>query len=175
MKKSEISTSRLTITPWHEQDADAFFELTQDDGFNAYPITIYRQTSIDTARQWIRSAIADHIGTGLGKFGIWDKEGKILHGMGGLTPWSWEGERLVDVTYRLRQSAWGKGYGWEAAFALVNHGFSVGLDEVTATITPNNTPSLKIATRLGMKFNMRIILKGVDTDLYRLSRGDFVK
>jgi RimJ/RimL family protein N-acetyltransferase len=106
-----------------------------------------------------------------GKLAVFEQGSGKLIGMGGLTPWRWEGEELVDVTYRLRESAWGKGYGWELAQALVGHGFRVlGLEQITATITPDNLPSKKIAEKLGMKFDRQILLLGVPTELYRLRR-----
>jgi [ribosomal protein S5]-alanine N-acetyltransferase len=156
-------SERLLIRAWKESDAEAFYELTQDEGFNLYPINVYRQKSIDTAREWIRKA--------KGKLAVFEKESGKLIGMGGLTPWAWEGEELFDITYRLRESAWGKGYGWELAEALVHHGFrQLGLEQITATITPDNLPSKKIAEKLGMKFDRHILLLGVPTDLYRLRR-----
>jgi ribosomal-protein-alanine N-acetyltransferase len=158
-----FTSERLLIRAWKESDAEAFYELTQDEGFNLYPITVYRQKSIDTAREWIRNV--------KGKLAVFEKGAGQLIGMGGLTPWTWEGEGLFDVTYRLRESAWGKGYGWELAEALVNHGFrELGLEQITATITPDNLPSKKIAEKLGMKFDRHILLLGVPTDLYRLRR-----
>jgi len=46
----------------------------------------------------------------------------------------------------------------------------LGLDQITATITPDNLPSKKIAEKLGMKFDRHILLLGVPTELYRLHR-----
>jgi RimJ/RimL family protein N-acetyltransferase len=158
-----FTSKRLLLRAWQESDAESFYELTQDEGFNLHPINVYRQKSVDTAREWIRKV--------KGKFAVFEKESGQLIGMGGLTPWTWEGEELVDITYRLRESAWGKGYGWELAEALVHHGFrELGLDQITATITPANLPSKKIAEKLGMTFDRHILLLGVPTDLYRLRR-----
>jgi ribosomal-protein-alanine N-acetyltransferase len=158
-----FTSERLLIRAWKESDAEAFYELAQDEGFNLHPINVYRQKSIDTAREWIRNV--------KGKLAVFEKESGQLIGMGGLTPWTWEGEELFDITYRLRESAWGRGYGWELAEALVHHGFrELGLEQITATITPDNLPSKKIAEKLGMKFDRHILLLGVPTDLYRLRR-----
>ncbi len=158
-----INTSRLDIRPWTPADAEAFFQLTQDQGFRLFPITDYQQQSIETSREWILKN--PH------KFAVWEKETSALIGMGGLTPWTFDGEEMIDITYRLRESVWGKGYGWELAEALKNYGFNeLKLKEITATITPDNEASKKIAGRLGLKFAKKIILLGVPTDLYRLSR-----
>jgi ribosomal-protein-alanine N-acetyltransferase len=157
------AADNLLIKPFFETDACDFFELTQDDGFNAFPINIYRQENVGAASEWIRSV--------KGKYGVWEKSTGKLIGMGGLTPWVWDGEQLVDITYRLRTSAWGKGLGLELATSLVRYGFHVmKLPEISATIMPENIPSKKIAEKLGFKFSKHILLKGVPTDLYRLSQ-----
>lgn len=158
-----FSSSRLIIREWKEEDAKAFFELTQDSAFNLFPINNYRQESVETALAWIRKT--------KGKYAVVEKESGQIIGMGGLTPWSWEGGELVDITYRLRESAQGKGLGWELAETLVNHGLhTLRLPQITATITPDNFPSKKIAERLGLRFDKRILLNNVPTDLYRLYR-----
>ena len=156
-----IESKRMLIRDFIEQDAKSFYELTLDHGFNLFPITFYRQESVATALEWIRNNKS--------KFGAWEKNTKTLIGMGGLTPWEFNNEKLMDVTYRFRESAWGKGYGSELAEALVHYGVhTLKLDNLTATITPDNVGSKKIAEKLGLKFDQRITLKGVATDLYRL-------
>jgi RimJ/RimL family protein N-acetyltransferase len=155
-------TERLDIIPWKTEDAEAFYALSLDEGFTLFPITDYRQTSVESSRKWIE--------THPEKFAVWVRGSKELIGMGGLTPWLWNGEELIDITYRLRSSAHGKGYGWELAKALVDYGLNdLKLTQITATITPDNGPSKKIAERLGFKFDKRIELLGIATDLFRLS------
>lgn len=156
-----IETERLHVRLFEEKDAQAFFELTSNDGFNLFPITIYRQQSPATALEWIRNNTC--------KYGVFEKSSGKLIGMGGLTPWNHNSEELIDVTWRLHSVVWGKGYGMELARALVNYGVThLKLNNLTATITPDNEASKKIAEKLGMKFSEHITLKGVPTDLYKL-------
>lgn len=156
-----IETKRLIIRPFIEEDAQSFLALSNDKGFTLFPITIYKQESIETAKEWIRNNPF--------KFACVEKATQELIGMGGLTPWEWDNEKLTDITYRLRESAWGKGYGFELAQELVKHGLlKQKLTNITATITPDNIGSQKIAAKLGFKFDQHITLKGVPTDLYRL-------
>ena len=170
-----IATDRLIIQPWARDHAEKFFELSQDKTFNAYPITRYAQQNIESAHAWIENEMTIHLETGFGKLGVWLEDTHSLIGMIGLTPWRFDGESLIDLTYRFRQSALGKGYGAEAAVALISYAFhSLQLDQITATITPDNLPSIKLADHLGMKFFRRSVLKDVDTDLYRLHRNDFI-
>ncbi len=126
-----------------------------------FPITNYQQSDIESAKVWIQNNV--------GKMSVHHRDTSNLLGMGGLTPWQFQGEELIDITYRLRKSAWGQGLGFELAKGLIDHGFNeLKLKQITATITPDNIPSQKIAAKLGMKFDQHIILLGVPTDLYRL-------
>lgn len=155
-----IETQRLIIRPWMDSDASDFLALSNDEGFKSFPITKYQQPDLVSAQLWIQQNNA--------KLAVFEK-GAGLVGMGGLTPWILEDEELVDVTYRLRTSAWGRGLGMELAQALVDYGISqLSLAQITATITPDNVASKKIAEKLGMKFDKTIILLGVPTELYRL-------
>jgi [ribosomal protein S5]-alanine N-acetyltransferase len=157
----QLHSNRLIISSWEAQHAAAFFELSQDAGFNLFPITLYRQANLAAAREWIMNSKT--------KWGVWEKQTGHLLGIGGLTPWQLGTEELVDITYRLRESAWGKGHGLELARALVRYGFEeMGLRQLTATITPDNEASKKIAAKLGMVFDQHILLKNVPTDVYRL-------
>ncbi|MEK2645031.1 GNAT family N-acetyltransferase [Bdellovibrio sp. BCCA] len=169
-----IETERLEIKPWLESQTQDFFNLTQDNGFNLHLITIYRQTDHASALNWIRTSIQLYNETRLGKWGVWEKSTGSLIGIGGLTPWQYNNENLVDITYRLRETAWGKGYGLEIAKALCDHAFQkLNLSEITATVTPDNAASKKILEKLGMKFDRRILLLDVETDLFRLKKADF--
>jgi ribosomal-protein-alanine N-acetyltransferase len=159
-----FTTQRLTIRTWEINDAASFLSLTRDSGFMSYLITDYRQADIQSAESWIR--------TQKGKYAVIKTETGDLLGMGGLTPWNLDNEQLVDVTYRLKESAWGMGYGWELAKALRDYGFeTLKLPQITATITPDNFLSKKIAEKLGLKFDRQIVLYGVLTDLFRLHRS----
>lgn len=165
-----IETERLEVKPWVESQAVEFFELTRDDGFNLHPITVYRQPDLESAIRWIRSQNQLFAETRLGKWAVWEKASGAVIGIGGLTPWPLDGEKLVDITYRLRESAWGKGYGMELARALCGYAFGeLGLAGITATITPGNFASKKILEKLGMRFDRKIQLLGGETDLYRLT------
>jgi bisphosphoglycerate-dependent phosphoglycerate mutase len=125
-----IKNLRLKIAPWQESHAEDFLKLTQDQGFNLFPKTIYRQESLESARYWILNAKT--------KWGVWEHSSGELIGM-------------------------------ELAEALVKYGQDkLALSRISATITPDNTASIKIAEKLGMKFSEEIILLAVETYLYRL-------
>ncbi len=58
----------------------------------------------------------------------------------------------VEVGWRLKRSAWGKGYASEAATAWLRFGFeTIGLEEIVSFTAETNIPSQKVMARIGMR------------------------
>ncbi len=57
----------------------------------------------------------------------------------------------VEVGWHLHPDSWGHGYATEAARAVIERGFAVGLPEIYAVVRPGNEPSLAVCRRLGMQ------------------------
>ena len=59
---------------------------------------------------------------------------------------------MMEVGWRLREDAWGKGYAKEAAIASLDLAFArFGAEEVIALTVDGNSPSWGLMERLGMK------------------------
>ncbi len=57
----------------------------------------------------------------------------------------------VEIGWRLREDAWGKGYAREAAAASLDYAFgTLGATRVVALTVPGNRPSWRLMERLGM-------------------------
>lgn len=85
---------------------------------------------------------------GEGMFSVIDRQtGQWLGRIGPLHPYDWPGR---EVGWSLHPDAHGKGYALEAAIATMDYAFDV-LDwpDVIHCIDPANTPSEKLALRLG--------------------------
>ncbi|HXR70443.1 GNAT family N-acetyltransferase [Actinocrinis sp.] len=89
-------------------------------------------------------------------FGYWvvrsPQDGQVL-GFGGVRPVV-QDEDFVNLYYRFRPSAWGKGYATElgrAALALAAK--AAPGTPVVALIRPRNEPSIHVAQRLGMRLD----------------------
>jgi RimJ/RimL family protein N-acetyltransferase len=58
----------------------------------------------------------------------------------------------VELGYRLRKSAWGKGYATEGSRALIRSGFTEsGVQRVTAEAMAVNQPSRRVMEKAGLK------------------------
>ncbi|MEQ9260913.1 MAG: GNAT family N-acetyltransferase [Roseovarius sp.] len=159
-----LETERLKLRPFWLQDKDIAVELFTDPAVTRYVYgnafsydEILEQLPLETRR-----------GAG-GRLGIWcamrrDTGEKV--GTGVLLPlpidtddtdWSSlvpdrypEGE--VEVGYMLKREAWGNGYATEICRALLRFGFEqTALDEIKATVDPDNVASHRVLRKCGME------------------------
>jgi RimJ/RimL family protein N-acetyltransferase len=82
----------------------------------------------------------------------------------------------IDLGYRLRQTAWGKGYATEGARALIRKGFTeLETQRVVASALAANHASIRVMEKVGLTFAKRYM---VDHDqeavMYVLNKEDFV-
>jgi RimJ/RimL family protein N-acetyltransferase len=86
--------------------------------------------------------------TGYSMFSVIEKSsGDWVGRIGPWHPADWPG---AEVGWGLIRSAWGKGYAVEAAIACIDWVFDeLGWKDVIHCIAPDNTPSQRVAERLG--------------------------
>lgn len=170
-----LETSHLLIRPWKDSDAEAFFELTHDEGFLSYPITDWRQPNREAAKSWIEEMAIQVRSSKMGAFAVLEKPGLEIVGMAAIRVLELEKENRPEITYRLRTSAWGRGLATEAARAMLTYGFdSLHMEEIAVSITPDNSASIKVALKLGMTRTGSEMLLGKLAEIYRVKRGDFL-
>lgn len=76
-----------------------------------------------------------------------------------------------ELGYRLRRSAWGKGYATEASRALIAHAFDVLHDtRVTAHAFRANRASTRVMEKVGMTFEREVLEDGQPADWYAITR-----
>jgi RimJ/RimL family protein N-acetyltransferase len=92
------------------------------------------------------------------------------------------GSGVAEIGYRLRRSAWSRGYATEGARALVRRAFTeLGIDEIVATTMTVNTRSRGVMENAGLRYARTVHLTWPDPldgnehgDVeYRLRREDW--
>ncbi|MFD9425245.1 MULTISPECIES: GNAT family N-acetyltransferase [unclassified Streptomyces] len=141
-----IQTERLLLRPLRVEDvhAFAFVALHADVRVNRFVgACSHEQASERLAsieRQW-----ADR---GHGLCAVDLKSSGEFIGRCGLN--YWEAFDEVELGWTLRAGSWGHCYATEAAQACLQWGFAtLDVDCFTAMIRPGNTPSVRVADRLG--------------------------
>lgn len=71
----------------------------------------------------------------------------------GLLPWTIEGQDDVEIAFALSRAYWGRGLATEAARAIARHAFeNLNVSRLICLIDHDNRASIKVATKLGMRF-----------------------
>ena len=79
--------------------------------------------------------------------------------VGRIGPWFPEGWPGPEVGWGLVPAVWGRGLATEGAAAAMDYGFDVlGWSEIVHTIQPANTPSIRVAERLGSTYRGEALL-----------------
>jgi len=146
-----LSTERLLLRAWREDDLPAFAALNADPRVAEFlPKCLERAES---------DALADRIAGHLRQrgFGLWAVEvrgGAPFIGFVGLAVPGFEAHftPCLEVGWRLAFAHWGRGYATEAARRVLAHGFGpLGRAEIVSFTTRGNRRSRAVMERLSMR------------------------
>jgi RimJ/RimL family protein N-acetyltransferase len=159
-----LTTDRLVMRAWRDDDLDAYAAITADP-----EVMRFMGGPLDRADAWRQMAVfAGH--WELRGYGLWvvERDGELIGRVGLLNPEGWPG---LEVGWLLGRDAWGHGYATEAARASVQYAWrELGAHELISLIAPDNTPSQRVAERLGMRPGEDYDLRGTPVVIHRLDR-----
>lgn len=142
-----LETERLILRPIALEDFPRWAEMMADPEASRYlggvqPAAVAWRGLMTMAGSWSL--------TGVSMFSVIEREtGLWLGRIGPWRPLGWPGP---EVGWGLHPDAQGRGYGVEAATATIDYAFDVlGWTDVIHTIDPDNTPSQRLAERLGSR------------------------
>ena len=144
-----------------------FRQITVDDAEDLHriyndPKTMKFMGRMSDSLEFEREQIQKHIENYYKKygFGLWAtilKENNQLIGRCGLLYQEIEGAKDLEIAYLLDSDYWGKGLATEAAAMLVELGFErFGFNRIVAFINPQNTASIRVAEKVGLKYEREI-------------------
>lgn len=147
-----LETERLILRRLVPEDLDSLFALYRDPEIRRHfpdGTLTYEETKEEL--EWFLEGHPEHP-----ELGLWAtilRESGAFIGRCGLLPWTIEGRDEVEVAYLIDKRYWGRGLGSEAARGVLEHGFGVlGLERLVCLIEPGNDASIKVAERIGMRF-----------------------
>ncbi|GAA1649340.1 GNAT family N-acetyltransferase [Catellatospora bangladeshensis] len=152
-----LETARLLVREWTDSPADL------DRNYDTYrreevtrwlgaatPLVNREQSPLLMDRR--REYYAAHPG-----YGVWAVEVRATGVVAGSVllkempiPSDGPGRGEIEIGWHLHPDSWGHGYATEAARAVLDHGWALGLTEIHAIARPDNAPSLSVMRRLGM-------------------------
>jgi RimJ/RimL family protein N-acetyltransferase len=146
----ELTTKRLRLRFWRDEDLPAFADLNSDPRVMQYMLKRLDRAESDAFAERIKENFARN------GFGLWAVEVIGIAdfiGFTGLSVPRFEAHftPCVEIGWRLAFDYWRHGYATEAACATRDYGFSqLGLREIVSFTVTANQRSRKVMERIGM-------------------------
>jgi RimJ/RimL family protein N-acetyltransferase len=147
-----LETTRLLLRRFTAADVDHLYHLDSDP-----EVMRYLSGGTPTPRAVIAGEILPRFlreyerHEGFGYWAAIEKATGEFVGWFAFHPRNGGNPREVELGYRLRKAAWGKGYATEGALALIRKGFTdQGVRRVRATTYEHNAASRRVMEKLGM-------------------------
>ena len=173
MKGPELITQRLELNWLTLDDTPLMLAVWNDPAFVRHVADRGIRT-LEQARAAVEAGplrlYAEH---GYGPFRVRRRVDGMDMGICGL--FRRAGLEEPDIGFAILPDFCGKGYGFEAAAAVLEHARgALGLSAVSAIVSPLNAPSIGLLEKLGMHFERPIRMPGEDHDirLYRIEFAD---
>ncbi len=148
-----LETDRLVLRQFTPADVDHLVELDADLEVMHF-ITGGRPTPRAEIEQEVLPAWLDYY-TRTARLGFWAAEDKATGQFVGwfhLRPGEGHGDEEPELGYRLRRTAWGKGYATEGCRALIDMAFAeLGVQRVLAETMAVHTASRRVMERSGLR------------------------
>jgi len=188
-----LETERLILRQFTEDDADSLFELDSDiEVIRFVNIGVIKGrdpifTDYETIRNkilpnWLQyyekyegygfwAAIEKSTNNFIGWFHFRPALDSQFNRISGLF-----NANEIELGYRLRKAAWGKGYATEGSRALILKGFSeLGTQRVVCSALAANQASIRVMEKAGLKFERKYIPPEITLEvvIYALSKEEF--
>jgi RimJ/RimL family protein N-acetyltransferase len=166
-----LNTSRLRLRQLAQTDLDDYAALCGDAEVMRY---VGDRVPLSRDDAWRQLALLVGHWT-LKGYGMWAVEerssGRFVGRVGLHFPEGWP---EPEVGWALSRAYWGRGYAFEAAVAALRVAFDM-LDwpRAISLIAPLNQPSIRLAERLGERFERSILLRGNTVGLYAIERAQW--
>ncbi len=159
-----LLTGRLALRPLSEDDDAFLVALLNDPAFLRY-IGDRGVRTVEDARVYIRKGpVASYDWFGFGLLLVTLREEATPIGICGLLKRDTLDD--VDVGFAFLPQYCGRGYGFEAAAAVLADGKrSFGLRRIVAITDPENAASIRLLEKLGLAFERTIRMPGEDKEL----------
>jgi RimJ/RimL family protein N-acetyltransferase len=149
-----LETERLLLRQFTESDVDNLHDLDGDP-----EVMRFLNGGKPTPRDVIRNETLPrflHSYERFEGFGVWaaiERWAGRFVGWFEFYPWKDVDPDEVELGYRLRRSAWGKGYATEGSRALIRKGFTeLGVRRVVAETMAVNTASRRVMEKAGLRY-----------------------
>lgn len=168
MLAHQIETARCHLHPLTVSEADALHALWTHPRVRRYlwdDVVIPKAETVRLLRQSTRLFDTD----GFGLWGVRFHDDATLIGFAGY--WYFRDPPERELLIGIAPAHWGRGLATEIGAALIRFAFeALGFRAVHASTDTPHAASVRVMEKLGMAFDRRAVLDGLDTVFYTLSR-----
>jgi RimJ/RimL family protein N-acetyltransferase len=153
-----VETERLILRRLELRDASFILELLNDPSFLRFIGDKGVRTLADARRYLSNGPLASYEQYGFGLYLVSLKENGSSIGICGIL----KRDSLPDpdIGFALLPGYWSKGYAFEAASAVMEHGRrDLGLTRIVAITSPENVASMRLLRKLGMEYESTVRLE----------------
>jgi len=166
-----LETARLRLRGWEGDDLDPYAAILGDPEVTRY---LGDTRPFDRVATWRKMAmLVGH--WQLRGYGIWavvERAPERFVGRVGL--WNPEGWPGLEVGWVVAREHWGRGIATEAGDAAMRFAFErLGAEHVVSVIHPENARSIRVAERLGERFERPHRLGEVEVSVYGIGREEW--
>jgi ribosomal-protein-alanine N-acetyltransferase len=149
---TRLETPRLIVRSFEPGDAEAWVVLVNDPEVTRFlPPTA--PARMETFHERLEDRLAMEHDIGYTMWAVEDKAPRAFVGQCGLRPVDQGQGPEIDLAYHYARATWNKGYGTEAAVAVLSHGLgTLKLDAIMAVAMPENVGSWRIMQKAGMRY-----------------------
>jgi RimJ/RimL family protein N-acetyltransferase len=145
-----LTTPRLRLRPWREEDKEPFAQMNADPRVMEFFPSVWDREASDAMVERIGQHFAEH------GWGFWAVERLADGAFLGFTGMRYElglpFSPCFELGWRIAHPYWGQGYASEAARACIAFGFDeLGVDEIVAVTALPNLRSQAVMQRIGMR------------------------
>ena len=159
-----IETGRLLINKITIDDAAFILELMNDKDW-IKNIGDKGVRTIEDAQAYIQNRfLKTYIESNYGFYTMNLKNTLQIIGIVGLV--DRKGIDHIDIGYGILPEFRGKGYAFEAAKAIYDYGYQeLNLEKIVAIVNPDNLPSIKLLSKLGLEFEKMVRLPDEEIEI----------
>jgi RimJ/RimL family protein N-acetyltransferase len=155
---ADAATERLRLVRWAREHAAGLAAVNADAEVMRFLNGGVPLTRVESGL--VSDRVLEHWRTfGFGLWAVVERDGDDMLGFAGICHPLWfpRWTAKVEVGWRLRRDAWGRGYATEAGREALRVGFEErGLEEIVAFVHTGNHASAAVARRLGMVHEDRV-------------------
>jgi RimJ/RimL family protein N-acetyltransferase len=169
MPQVTLETTRLLLRQPVSSDAAPLMVIHQDPDVIKYVLIGNPAAGITAAWRSIAIMAGHWALRGYGQWTVIEKADQTIVGRVGL--WNPEGWPGVELGWVIRRERWGHGLATEAAAAALHWTWNyVETDHVISLIQPGNARSIRVAEKLGQRFERTEMVSGSEMQVYGIHR-----